>query len=106
MDLFMYLCIMKNEITIPILLHDLEEKDKISAAEHRKKYSAKRDIQAMEFNQAIVTRLAKDKEKQELIQSEDSQQVSCEICGKALSADSIAKGLDSCPKCKKAGEPI
>jgi hypothetical protein len=44
---------MKNEITIPVHLHDLDEKDKFAAEEHRKKYSAKRDIQALEFNQAI-----------------------------------------------------
>jgi hypothetical protein len=53
---------MKNEITIPILVSDLKENDKISAAEHRRKYSQKRDIQAEDFNKAIVARLAKDKE--------------------------------------------
>jgi phosphate uptake regulator len=52
---------MKNEITIPILMNDLKEKDKLSAAEHRKKYSSIRDKQAEDFNKAIVARLAKDK---------------------------------------------
>jgi hypothetical protein len=97
---------MKNEITIPVHLHDLDEKDKFAAEEHRKKYSAKRDIQALEFNQAIITRLEKDKDKLVIIQSEESQQVTCEICGKVLSADNIAKGFVSCPKCKKTGEAL
>jgi hypothetical protein len=97
---------MKNEITIPVHLHDLDEKDKFAAEEHRKKYSAKRDIQALEFNQAIITRLEKDKDKLVIIQSEDNQQANCEICGKILSADSIAKGFAYCPKCQKAGEAI
>jgi hypothetical protein len=54
---------MKNEITIPVQVQDLKEKDIISAADHRKKYSLKRDLQAEDFNRAIVVRLEKDKEK-------------------------------------------
>jgi len=54
---------MKNELTIPILVNDLKEQDIISAADHRKKYSLKRDLQAEDFNKAIITRLEKDKEK-------------------------------------------
>jgi hypothetical protein len=64
---------MKNEITIPILVNDLNEQDILSAAEHRKKYSRLRDLQAEDFNRAIVTRLEKDKEKQEDSQIEDKK---------------------------------
>jgi hypothetical protein len=70
-----YLCIMKNEISIPVQVHDLKEEDVIAAVEHRKKYSTKRDLQALEFNQAIVTRLAKEKEKQEAEQIEIKKMV-------------------------------
>ncbi|MBA4322469.1 MAG: hypothetical protein C0408_06580 [Odoribacter sp.] len=74
---------MKNEITIPIQVQELKEKDIIAAAEHRKRYSLKRDIQAEEFNSAIVSRLAKEKEKQEsekeeIAQTEDSDLVELE----------------------------
>jgi hypothetical protein len=62
---------MKNEITIPILVNDLKEKDLISADEHRKKYSLVRDLQAEDFNKAIVHRMQKDKEKQESEQNID-----------------------------------
>jgi hypothetical protein len=95
---------MKNEITIPVHFHDLDEKDKFAAEEHRKKYSDKRDIQALEFNQAIITRLAKDKEMVATNQVEESKEVNCEICGKVLSAESIAKGFTDCPKCRKNAE--
>ena len=44
---------MKNDITIPILVNDLQEKDLVSAADHRKKYSLVRDQQAEDFNKAI-----------------------------------------------------
>jgi hypothetical protein len=64
---------MKNEITIPILINDLKEKDILSAAEHRKKYSTLRDKQAEDFNKAIVTRLAKDKEIQDNILREEGK---------------------------------
>ena len=64
---------MKNEITIPILVNDLKESDLITAADHRKKYSRIRDLQAEDFNKAIVTRLAKDKEMQENSQSEEKK---------------------------------
>jgi len=92
---------MKNEITIPVHLHDLDEKDKFAAEEHRKKYSAKRDIQALEFNQAIITRLEKDKDKQPLIQIEDDNQVRCERCGKVLKGIAKAKEPLECPDCRK-----
>lgn len=95
---------MKNEITIPVHVHDLNEKDKFAAEEHRKKYSDKRDLQALEFNQAIITRLAKDKEMLANRQIEEIREATCETCGKVLSADSVAKAFTECPKCRKASE--
>jgi hypothetical protein len=62
---------MKNEITIPVLIPEQNGKDLAAAAEHRKKYSLKRDSQNADFNRAIVLRLEKDKEKLEAEQSED-----------------------------------
>ena len=55
---------MKKEITIPEHFPDLKEDGLASAAERRKKYSTVRDIQAKEFNEAIITRLIKEKENQ------------------------------------------
>jgi hypothetical protein len=96
---YVYLCSMRNEITIPVQVHDLKEEDVIAAVEHRKKYSTKRDLQALEFNQAIVTRLARDKEKLELEQMELSKMVKCEKCGIEISAENSEKGITVCPKC-------
>ena len=62
---------MKIEITIPVQLHDLKEKDLIAATKRREEYSLVRDLQVKEFNRAIANRLAKDREKQECNQSED-----------------------------------
>jgi hypothetical protein len=92
---------MKNEITIPVQVHDLKEEDVIAAVEHRKKYSTKRDLQALEFNQAIVTRLAKEKEKQNAVQSEINITPTCEKCGNELPAGASEKGISVCPKCSK-----
>jgi hypothetical protein len=75
---YVYLCIMRNEISIPVQVHDLKEEDVIAAVEHRKKYSTKRDLQALEFNQAIVTRLAKEKEKHDAEQGEINNMVKSE----------------------------
>jgi hypothetical protein len=91
---------MKNEITIPVQVHDLNEKDLITAAEHRKKYSLLRDLQAEDFNRAIVYRLAKDLEKQVCIQSEDRRQVVCEKCNKEFSVEITSKEFMICPECK------
>lgn len=54
---------MKNEITIPDHFPDLKEEDKKAADKRRENYSLSRDIQAREDNDAIVRRLARDKEK-------------------------------------------
>ena len=91
---------MKNEITIPILVNDLKEKDLITAADHRKKYSLKRDLQAEDFNRAIVIRLEKDKEKLEHLQSEDMIQVKCKKCNKVFSVGTTTEDFIDCPECK------
>jgi hypothetical protein len=54
---------MKNELIIPDHFPELKEEDIKIADKRREKYSLLRDQQAREFNEAIVTRLAKEKEK-------------------------------------------
>lgn len=58
---------MKNEITIPVL----KEEDMVAALKRSERYSLKRDIQAMEYNEAIATRLARE---QEIQKSENSEE--------------------------------
>jgi hypothetical protein len=53
---------MKTVITIPVWLHDFKKEDLIAEVERREKYAFVRDLQAEEFNRAIVSRLSKDKE--------------------------------------------
>jgi hypothetical protein len=67
----MYICAMKNEITIPVQIHDLKENELIAEADHRKKYSQKRDALAEDFNKAIRARLDRDKERQEDVPGEE-----------------------------------
>jgi hypothetical protein len=67
---------MKNDITIQIL----KQEDFVAANKRRDKYALTRDIQAMEFNEAIVTReLAEARRKAE-----------CEKCGKEFPAVTIS----------------
>lgn len=98
---------MKNIITIPVQLPELKEKDLLVAAEHRKKYSLKRDIQAEAFNKAIVTRLEKDKEmlaqsQKENIKLENIKLIKCEKCGMDFSAELKTKGSMKCPDCEES----
>jgi hypothetical protein len=102
LGVYSYICIMKNEITIPILVNDLKEKDLITAADHRKKYSLKRDIQAEDFNRAIVMRLAKDSEKLAQAQGEDMIQVKCKKCNKTFSVGTTTEDYIDCPECKQS----
>jgi uncharacterized membrane protein YqiK len=94
---------MKDLLTIPVQVQDLDEKDLVAAAEHRKKYSLLRDIQAEAFNRAIVTRLEKEKEKEQMqsVQGEAIIQIICEKCGKELSADQAKNDLIHCPECSQ-----
>jgi len=77
---------MKNEIDIPIF----KEEDIIAANMRRDKYSLKRDEQAREFNQAIVTRLL----------AESVKQIKCDKCGKEFTVSSKENEILSCPDCR------
>ena len=77
---------MGKEIDIPIV----KEEDIIAANMRRDKYSLTRDIQAREFNEAIVTRLL----------AESSRRIKCEKCGKEFTSGSKENGVLSCPECR------
>jgi len=99
---------MKNIITIPVQVHELKEKDLVAAAEHRKNYSLKRDLQAEAFNKSIAFRLAKEKESENEKQAyslvEEVKQVKCEKCGKVFSSATAKDGIISCPECNQVTE--
>lgn len=81
---------MKNEIIIPQHLPDLKEEGFIAATQRRDKYSLVRDLQALEFNGAIATRLL----------AIDRNQIKCEKCGKEFAAGITTKSFLTCPECK------
>jgi len=82
---------MKNEITIPDHFPDLKEEGFIAATKRRDKYSQTRDIQALEFNGAIASRLL----------AMDKNQAKCEKCGKEFTAGITTEGtIVNCPECK------
>jgi hypothetical protein len=64
-DFFMYLCIMKDEITIPEHFPESKEENIKTATKRRENYALRRDLLAEENNEAIVRRLAKEREKPE-----------------------------------------
>ncbi len=61
---YVYICTMKNEITIPDHFPAPKEEDLKAAEKRRENYSIARDQQAREDNEAIVRRLIRDKENQ------------------------------------------
>ena len=77
---------MKKEIVIPIL----KEEDVAAANKRRENYATTRDLQAMEFNDAITKRLL----------LEAKHPVKCENCGKEYIVDSAVAGAVKCPECK------
>ena len=77
---------MKNEIIIPII----KEEDFVAANKRRDTYALTRDVQALEFNSAIVTR--------QLIQ--DKNKIKCDKCGKEFEAGITSKESLTCPECK------
>ncbi len=77
---------MKDELSIPLP----RQEDSVAANMRRDKYSLTRDVQAMEFNTAIVTRMAADAK----------NKVKCEKCGKEFEAGVKAEGPLVCPDCK------
>jgi DNA-directed RNA polymerase subunit RPC12/RpoP len=83
---YLYLCRMKNEIEIPIQ----REEDLVAANLRRDNYSQKRDLQAMEINTAIATRLL----------AKDKSPVKCDKCGKEFIAEANAKDPLKCPDCR------
>ena len=90
---------MKNEINIPEHFPALKKEDLIAADQRREKYTLTRDIQAKEYNDAILSRLAKEREILLSGQSETGKQVKCEQCGMELSVELTDQGLINCPKC-------
>jgi predicted Zn-ribbon and HTH transcriptional regulator len=77
---------MKNEIDIPIQ----KEEDLVAANVRRDNYSRVRDLQAMEFNTAIASRLL----------AKDKIQVKCEKCGKEFTSDLEVNESLKCPDCR------
>lgn len=77
---------MKNEIEIPIQ----KEEDFVAANLRRDKYSQTRDLQAMEYNTAIASRLL----------AKDKFQIKCEKCGKEFTVEADSKDLMRCPECR------
>jgi hypothetical protein len=55
---------MKNKVTLSDYLPDPKEEDLRAAAKRRENYALIRDLQAEDYNEAIVRRLAKEKKKQ------------------------------------------
>jgi predicted Zn-ribbon and HTH transcriptional regulator len=77
---------MKKEIVIPIL----KEEDVVAANKRRENYAYTRDMQAREFNDAIVKRLL----------LEAKHPVKCENCGKEFMVEAGAENGAKCPECK------
>jgi hypothetical protein len=82
----LYICKMKDEIDIPIQ----KEEDFVAANIRRDNYSQIRDVQALEFNSAIASRLL----------AKVKNQVKCEKCGKEFTAESDTEELMKCPDCR------
>lgn len=77
---------MKKEIVIPIL----KEEDVAAANRRRENYAHTRDLQAMEFNDAITKRLL----------LEAKHPVKCENCGKEFIVETSEPVTLKCPDCK------
>jgi hypothetical protein len=77
---------MKDELDIPIQ----KQEDFVAANLRRDKYSQIRDLQALEFNTAIASRLL----------AKDKIQIKCEKCGKEFTADSGSDDILKCPDCR------
>ena len=77
---------MKKDIEIPVL----KEEDIAAANKRRENYAYTRDLQALEFNDAIAKRLIADA----------IHQIKCENCGKEFSVESGQEESLTCPECK------
>jgi rubrerythrin len=80
---------MKTDITIPVP----KVEDVVALDKRRESYAAARDLQASEFNEAIIKRL----------QSEAKNVIKCDKCGKEFASGKVADAPQSCPECK--GKP-
>ncbi len=76
---------MKDELNIPVP----KEEDFVAANKRRDKYALTRDLQALEFNQAILSRI-----------EEGRSIVVCKECGKEFIAGKETGDSLTCPKCK------
>ncbi len=77
---------MKNEIVIPIP----KEEDFVAANKRRDTYALTRDLQAMEFNSAIATRM----------QSMEKNNCKCTKCGREFAAGVNCAESPTCPDCR------
>ena len=77
---------MKNNIVVPLP----KEEDKVAASKRRESYAATRDLQAMDFNNAIAKRILEDAK----------NTVKCQKCGKEFNATGNAEGSLICPDCQ------
>lgn len=76
---------MKDEINIPVL----KQEDFVAANKRRDDYALRRDLQAQEFNEAIVKRE----------HAKDSTKSKCEKCGKEFS-EIVTSSPVICPDCR------
>jgi predicted Zn-ribbon and HTH transcriptional regulator len=79
---------MKNIISIPVP----REEDIVAANRRRESYAATRDLQALEFNEAIAKRML----------LEAKSQVECETCGKKFTTETTAENSTTCPECRSS----
>jgi hypothetical protein len=76
---------MKNEINIPVP----KEEDVAALNKRRDNYAITRDLQALEFNDAIIKRL----------QMEARHLIKCDKCGKEFASGIAAETSLTCPEC-------
>lgn len=76
---------MKNEINIPVP----KEEDITALNKRRDNYAITRDLQALEFNEAITKRL----------QTEARHLTKCDKCGKEFASGMEAETSLTCPEC-------
>jgi hypothetical protein len=77
---------MKDEVIIPLL----KEEDFVAANKRRDTYALTRDLQAREFNEAIVTRLL----------ANGTNHIKCDKCGKEFEQPVSEAGSNTCSECK------
>ncbi len=77
---------MKNNIAVPLP----KVEDKVEAGKRRESYASTRDLQALEFNEAIARRIA----------AESKNITKCDKCGKEFTATGFSAGSVTCPECK------